>query len=147
LSGLILYVCRGVSVLSLWYHEGFEGYQQQIDGFCVWQYITVRIISLSSTISLLRLQHYRWLDETPTGRIITRCTQDIRAIDGPVPQTFVWLLDLGSGMVTKLGAIVLFTPLFLVPGAGVAIFGLYLGNLYLKAQLSVKRETRYVQEV
>ena len=104
----------------------------------------MRIISLSSTISLLRLQHYRWLDETPTGRIITRSTQDIRAIDGPVPQMFSWLLDLACGMVTKLGAIVLFTPLFLVPGVGVAIFGLYLGNLYLKAQLSVKRETRYV---
>jgi len=60
---------------------------------------------------------------------------------------FLWLLDLSAGMVTKLGAIVLFTPLFLVPGVGVAIFGFYLGNMYLKAQLSVKRESRYVHEV
>jgi hypothetical protein len=59
---------------------------------------------------------------------------------------FLWLLDLAAGMVTKLGAIVLFTPLFLVPGVGVAIFGFYLGNMYLKAQLSVKRESRYVHE-
>ena len=90
---------------------------------------------------------YRWLDETPTGRIITRCTQDIRAIDGPVPQMFVSLLDFACGIVTKLGAIVLFTPLFLLPGVGVAIFGLYFGNMYLKAQLSVKRETRYFHAV
>ena len=56
---------------------------------------------------------------------------------------FVSLLDFACGIATKLGAIVLFTPLFLVPGIGVAILGLYFGNMYLKAQLSVKRETRY----
>jgi len=90
---------------------------------------------------------YRWLDETPTGRIITRSTQDIQAVDGPIPQIFVVLLDLLSGMVTKLGAIVLFTPLFLIPGVGVAIFGFFLAKMYLKAQLSVKRETRYAHGV
>ena len=60
---------------------------------------------------------------------------------------FLWLLDLSMGMVIKLGAIVLFTPIFFLPGVGVAVFGFYLGNMYLKAQLSVKRETRYVHEV
>ncbi|KAF8955959.1 ABC transporter type 1, transmembrane domain-containing protein [Flammula alnicola] len=66
----------------------------------------------------------RWLDETPVGRIITRCTQDIRAIDGPIPQSLLWAVDCVSGILAKLGAIVLFTPIFLGP-----------------AQLSVKRET------
>ncbi|KAF5317788.1 hypothetical protein D9619_012656 [Psilocybe cf. subviscida] len=82
----------------------------------------------------------RWLDETPTGRIIARCTQDIRAVDGPVPQTAIWVFDCCAGMVTKLGAIVLFTPAFLIPGMISAGTGLFVGNLYLKAQLSVKRE-------
>lgn len=27
---------------------------------------------------------FRWLDVTPVGRIISRFTQDIRAVDGPV---------------------------------------------------------------
>ncbi|PPQ97414.1 hypothetical protein CVT26_006798 [Gymnopilus dilepis] len=84
---------------------------------------------------------FRWLDETPTARVITRCTQDIRAIDGPVPLTFLWLLDLGSGMITKLCAVALFTPPFILPGLVVAAIGFYIGNLYLKAQLSVKRES------
>ncbi|KAF8953252.1 multidrug resistance-associated ABC transporter [Flammula alnicola] len=83
----------------------------------------------------------RWLDETPTGRIITRCTQDIRAIDGPVPQSAIWVMDTLAGMLTKLGAIVLLTPAFVVPGAAAAILGLWTGNVYLNAQLSVKRET------
>ena len=68
-------------------------------------------------------------------------------MDGPVPQMFLSLLDMAAGMVTKLGAIVLFTPLVLVPSIGVTIFGVYLGNMYLKAQLSVKRETRYVHRI
>ncbi|KDR83044.1 hypothetical protein GALMADRAFT_134555 [Galerina marginata CBS 339.88] len=83
----------------------------------------------------------RWLDETPTARIIARCTQDIRSIDGPIPQILLWLLDTISGMLTKLGAVVLFTPIFFFPGFGAAVIGFYLGNMYLKAQLSVKRES------
>lgn len=54
----------------------------------------------------------------------------------------MWLLDLTSGMLTKLGAVAIFTPLFIFPGLGIAAAGFYLGNMYLKAQLSVKRETR-----
>ena len=106
----------------------------------------MRIISLSSQTPL-RLQHDRWLDETPTGRIITRSTQDIRAIDIPIPELFFSFLDAACPMVIKIGAIVLFTPPFLIPGVGVAIFGFFLGKMYLKAQLSVKRETRYAHGV
>ncbi|KAF9553875.1 multidrug resistance-associated ABC transporter [Agrocybe pediades] len=83
----------------------------------------------------------RWLDETPTARIITRCTQDIRAVDSTLPQNFMWLVDLFNGFLTKLGAVVLFTPIFLFPGVGIGMVGFFLGNMYLKAQLSVKRET------
>jgi len=53
-------------------------------------------------------------------------------------------MDLLLSMLTRLGAIVLFTPLFAFPGLGVALLGIGLGNIYLKAQLSVKREVRYV---
>jgi len=45
-------------------------------------------------------------------------------------------------MVIRLGAPVVFTPIFLLPGVLIAIIGVYLGNVYLKAQLSVKREKR-----
>ena len=85
----------------------------------------------------------RWLDETPTGRIIARCTQDIRAVDGPVPEAVSVLTELGITLLTKLVVIVIFTPIFLFPSMFIAIFGFFLGNLYLRAQLSVKREMRY----
>ncbi|KJA13742.1 hypothetical protein HYPSUDRAFT_72890 [Hypholoma sublateritium FD-334 SS-4] len=82
----------------------------------------------------------RWLDETPTARMIARCTQDIRTVDGPLPQSFSGLTEIGMTLITKIGVIIIFTPVFFAPGLVVAGLGFYLGNLYLKAQLSVKRE-------
>ena len=85
----------------------------------------------------------RWLDETPTGRIISRFTQDIRAVDSVIPQAISALTDIGIAMVTKIVVIVIFTPIFLFPAITFSMAGFWLGNLYLRAQLSVKREMRY----
>ncbi len=85
----------------------------------------------------------RWLDETPVARIIARCTQDIRTVDTPLPLSLLWTVDGAVGVLTKLGAIILFTPIFLWPGLVVGLLAVQLGKMYLKAQLSVKRETRY----
>ncbi|KAI6136946.1 hypothetical protein F5141DRAFT_1077700 [Pisolithus sp. B1] len=82
----------------------------------------------------------RWLDMTPTSRVITRCTQDIRAIDGPFAQELSWVIELTISLLFKLGAVVLFTPLFLLPGVLVGVVGIWVGRVYMKAQLSVKRE-------
>lgn len=43
-------------------------------------------------------------------------------------------------MFVKFGAVVIYTPAFIVPAILIAIAGGWLGNIYLKAQLSVKRE-------
>ncbi|KAH7883936.1 hypothetical protein F5I97DRAFT_2075294 [Phlebopus sp. FC_14] len=82
----------------------------------------------------------RWLDTTPTSRVITRCTQDIRAIDGPFAQGISWVIELSLSLAFRLGAVVLLTPAFLVPGVLVGVVGGWLGRIYMKAQLSIKRE-------
>ncbi|KAK0203772.1 hypothetical protein DFS33DRAFT_1431870 [Desarmillaria ectypa] len=82
----------------------------------------------------------RWLDTTPTSRIITRCTQDIRAVDHAVAALLFALSEMTLGMLIKFAAIVAFTPIFLFPGILVAILGAWCGQIYIKAQLSVKRE-------
>ncbi|KAG1769620.1 hypothetical protein EDD22DRAFT_868510 [Suillus occidentalis] len=82
----------------------------------------------------------RWLDTTPTSRVITRCTQDIRAIDGPFAQGIGWVVELSLTMIVKLGAVVTMTPVFLVPGLFIGLLGGWIGRIYMKAQLSVKRE-------
>jgi hypothetical protein len=43
-------------------------------------------------------------------------------------------------MVVKLGAVIYMTPIFVIPGLAVGALGARLGNIYIKAQLSVKRE-------
>ncbi|KAI0068112.1 P-loop containing nucleoside triphosphate hydrolase protein [Artomyces pyxidatus] len=82
----------------------------------------------------------RWLDTTPTSRVIARCTQDVRALDGPIASSFAWVVELALTMGIKLLSIVLFTPAFLIPGLIVALVGGWCGRIYMKAQLAVKRE-------
>jgi len=43
-------------------------------------------------------------------------------------------------MLIKFAAVLLFTPIFLFPGLVLAVLGGLCGQIYIKAQLSVKRE-------
>ena len=43
-------------------------------------------------------------------------------------------------MTTQLGTILLYSPIFLLPAAIAIGFGVWLGNVYIKVQLPVKRE-------
>ncbi|KAH8997805.1 P-loop containing nucleoside triphosphate hydrolase protein [Lactarius hatsudake] len=82
----------------------------------------------------------RWLDTTPTSRIITRVTQDIRALDSPLADAFFWAIEVSVAMLLKFVAVVYLTPGFSVPGIAVAVLGAWLGRVYMKAQIAIKRE-------
>ncbi|KAL6299635.1 multidrug resistance-associated ABC transporter [Sparassis latifolia] len=82
----------------------------------------------------------RWLDVTPTSRIIARCTEDIQSVDGTISEYFWFLLDLSFSMAVKLAAVVIMSPIFIIPGVLIALLGGLCGQIYMKAQLSVKRE-------
>lgn len=43
-------------------------------------------------------------------------------------------------LVVFLAAIIVYTPMFLLPALVLAALGIVLGNIYIKAQLSIKRE-------
>jgi len=105
---------------------------------------TLRLVLCFSSFIQLILGS-SWLDQTPTSRIIARCTQDMNTIDNSIAQSFYWVVYSIMGMVTRLGVVVLFTPIFLLPGVVIAIVGIFIGNMYLRAQLSVKREKRSVR--
>ncbi|KIY64092.1 P-loop containing nucleoside triphosphate hydrolase protein [Cylindrobasidium torrendii FP15055 ss-10] len=81
-----------------------------------------------------------WLDTTPVSRIITRCTQDLQAVDTEIADNTLALLIYGSIIVNKFLAIVVVTPIFLLWGLAVLLVGLQFARTYGKAQLSVKRE-------
>ncbi|KAF8592008.1 P-loop containing nucleoside triphosphate hydrolase protein [Ramaria rubella] len=82
----------------------------------------------------------RWLDTVPTARIIARCTQDIRAVDGPLSQHLSDVIEITLALIVKFGAVILFVPMFVLPGLATFVAGGICGQLYIKAQLSVKRE-------
>ncbi|CCL98867.1 uncharacterized protein FIBRA_00874 [Fibroporia radiculosa] len=82
----------------------------------------------------------RWLDRTPTSRVLTRCTQDIDAIDGVLSRCLSALLNTSATMSVRLAAVVISSPVFVFPGIIIATVGRWIGQIYMKAQLSVKRE-------
>ena len=50
------------------------------------------------------------------------------------------LIEIGVFMLLKMAAVIAFSPVFMIPSIVVAIAGCICGNIFLKAQLSVKRE-------
>uniref|UniRef100_A0A8H7XP05 P-loop containing nucleoside triphosphate hydrolase protein n=1 Tax=Psilocybe cubensis TaxID=181762 RepID=A0A8H7XP05_PSICU len=83
----------------------------------------------------------RWLDETPSARIISRCAQDIGQVDGPLARFLAQVVDLTISMMVKLAGPALLTPSVVVPGVLIAALGIFTGRMYLKAQISLKRES------
>ncbi|KAJ3786105.1 hypothetical protein GGU10DRAFT_291027 [Lentinula aff. detonsa] len=81
----------------------------------------------------------RWLDTTPTSRVITRATQDMRDVDGPLPNQLSSLIRLTIMMVGQFCSVIYFSPAFLFPGILVSIAGALCGSIYIKAQLPIKR--------
>ncbi|THH01527.1 hypothetical protein EW026_g1193 [Hermanssonia centrifuga] len=58
----------------------------------------------------------RWLDKTPSSRIITRCTQDIAAIDANVVGFFNNLVHMTFDILLKFCAVIIMSPIFTLPG-------------------------------
>ncbi|KAI0644413.1 multidrug resistance-associated ABC transporter [Trametes meyenii] len=82
----------------------------------------------------------RWLDKTPTSRIIARCTADIQAIDTSIPKHILAVIEGAAFMLLRVVAASIIVPMFVVPSVVVSMLGASLGWVYLKAQICVKRE-------
>ncbi|KAI0800050.1 P-loop containing nucleoside triphosphate hydrolase protein [Fomes fomentarius] len=112
--------------------------------FCVFWFVygslkAARIIHAKLLTSILSAT-LRWLDKTPTGRIIARCTEDVQAVDNRLAQATEITVETIIFLILKMVAIVIFSPVFLVPVLLVAVVNGLCGHIYINAQLSVKRE-------
>ncbi|KAH9922615.1 uncharacterized protein B0H18DRAFT_1120791 [Fomitopsis serialis] len=65
---------------------------------------------------------------------------DIQEVDGSVARWFSVIVEMSLEMLMKLGVVVVISPIFLVPGVFIAAVGAWIGEIYMKAQLAVKRE-------
>lgn len=61
-------------------------------------------------------------------------------MDGSVTRGLSVVLKQTLVIMTRFGAVVVFTPLFALPGIAVAFLGFWCGQVYIKTQLCVKRE-------
>ncbi|EIW62518.1 multidrug resistance-associated ABC transporter [Trametes versicolor FP-101664 SS1] len=82
----------------------------------------------------------RWLDTTPTSRIIARCTADMQAVDTTLPRFVLATVETAIFMILRVIATALVAPLFIVPAVIIGALGALLGWIYMKAQICVKRE-------
>lgn len=53
---------------------------------------------------------------------------------------FSMVMDTTMYMLVKLIAVLVFTPIWIIPSVLVAVVGAWIGNIYINAQLPVKRE-------
>nr|GAT43346.1 predicted protein [Mycena chlorophos] len=83
---------------------------------------------------------FRWLDSTPASRIIARFTADTSSIDDDISENFWELIWSTVDLLTRLVAIVIFTPVFFGPGVLVGFLGAWCGRVFMAAQMGVKRE-------
>ncbi|KZT36419.1 hypothetical protein SISSUDRAFT_1049930 [Sistotremastrum suecicum HHB10207 ss-3] len=82
----------------------------------------------------------RWLDTTPVSRVLTRFSQDVQAIDNMLPR----LVNSVTGTTIQLAVYFISVIIStgwpaLILGIAVATFGISCGQLYIKAQLPIKR--------
>jgi hypothetical protein len=61
-------------------------------------------------------------------------------VDGTIPSTLNYTLQSTVVLLTQFTAVFIFTPSFSFVGIAVALLGGYCGQVYIKAQLPVKRE-------
>ncbi|KAL7411452.1 hypothetical protein BDY24DRAFT_353656 [Mrakia frigida] len=94
----------------------------------------------SKLVSSVLNSTFRWLDSTPVGRIIARFSKDFRAIDGVFALFFSDVVEITSILLTKFIGIIIVVPSFSIPAIIMGLIGTGLGELYIHAQLSVKRE-------
>ncbi|KAI0746563.1 P-loop containing nucleoside triphosphate hydrolase protein [Daedaleopsis nitida] len=112
--------------------------------FCVIYFVygslrAARVIHQELVTSVLTTT-LRWLDKTPTSRIIARCTEDIQTLDNKLARATELFVDIFIFLILKMVAVVAFTPIFIFPAILVALVGGIIGNIFMMSQLSVKRE-------
>ncbi len=62
------------------------------------------------------------------------------SVDGPISLAFLWFNVINASMLVKAIAVVYLTPVFIFPCINIAVVGARLGQVYMKAQIAIKRE-------
>lgn len=109
----------------------------------VWAFRSIRASRIihSQLLESIFSATFRWLDITPVGRIIARCTQDISSVDNELQIFTYHLLRMTVSLVALFTSAVAVAGWYaFIPGMLLAVLGGFLGFVYLKCQLCIRRE-------
>jgi ABC-type multidrug transport system fused ATPase/permease subunit len=80
-----------------------------------------------------------WFDVTPVGRVINRFAKDIASLDLKLLMWLQYVIDSALQIIFRIGAVTSVMPIFVVPAVVVACIGYVLGEVYVRANIAVKR--------
>jgi ABC-type multidrug transport system fused ATPase/permease subunit len=80
-----------------------------------------------------------WFDVTPVGRIINRFAKDIASLDLKLLMWLQYVTDSALQIFFRIGAVTSVMPVFVVPAVVVACIGYVLGEVYVRANIAIKR--------
>lgn len=80
-----------------------------------------------------------WFDVTPVGRIINRFAKDVSSLDLRLLMWLTYVIDSSLQILFRIGAVTSVMPVFIVPAVVVAAVGYVLGEVYVRANIAVKR--------
>lgn len=84
---------------------------------------------------------FRWIDTIPIARIIARCTTDKEVVDDRLANSLSHFVELACTLIVALAAVFWVAGWSaILMGIAVSEFGFVYAAVYLKSQLSIKRE-------
>lgn len=124
-------------------------YAAVLTGTMVWQTLTYGAWFVFQWIASRRIHEklvrsvlyspMRFFDTTPLGRIINRLSTDIKSVDGSLGRYLQQVLHQVLECSFRLVVMSVLIPAFFIPIVVVSIVGITCGQMYVRAQMGVKR--------
>ncbi|GAQ10287.1 ATP-binding cassette transporter abc4 [Aspergillus lentulus] len=80
-----------------------------------------------------------WFDQNPIGRAINRFGNDTRSMDTVLIDWLRMSIENGLRFLLRIASIASIMPIFALPAAVVCTIGFFIGEMYTRAQISIKR--------
>ncbi|GAB1199270.1 hypothetical protein APSETT444_008616 [Aspergillus pseudonomiae] len=82
-----------------------------------------------------------WFDQNPIGRLINRFGNDTRSLDTVLIDWLRMSIENGLRFLLRIASVASIMPIFALPAAVICTIGFFIGEMYTRTQVSIKRLT------